>query len=570
MKSTNRTFRQLIGGILAACTLGGCIGLCACKPDTEKEPPQEITTVEVDMTKPIENGDKIVYSGKLKYAPDHYMMWDNWTVEKDGTVYLIHLKGLIDGNLYDQEAENKRGFGLASSKDLVHWNQMDDILKVKDSANPNDVDFRYTGSAIVRNDRCYVFYTMRKWGGQRIGVAWSDDMETWTEYSGNPVLVPDPQWFISFNPSNSGYSTSSVWRDTIDCRDFLVLKDPDGEGYLGYFVASAEGIYSSSPVSVIGLARSIDLLHWTQEGIVYRPTGVSMPEMVDVFRIGSKWYMTLTTGKNNGGIDMFSDPYISRAQIYATADSPAGPFTENPEDNVVFGGQYNSGYSSRTILFRNQLRMLYTDSNNGKSVLALPKNVKVNEKGYLRTYYAEDLLKGLRTDSLSTSMAAQPFTSFGWKTHGGTWTKSGSDFRCTTDQNSWQAMLFSGTSKNLELSFTLSADSDASSLGVVLTNDTDLTDLSCLKNILVLDRRHNRVYLTDSTWELDNCRRYDFEDGTEYRVRVLLVGNTLELYINDEFVFNTGFNNLGRNRAGLFANNGTVTITDSEYYKLES
>ena len=164
--------------------------------------------------------------------------------------------------------------------------------------------------------------------------------------------------------------------------------------------------------------------------------------MVDVFQIDGKWYMTLTTGRNNGGTDLFSDPDISRAQVWASADSPEGPFLEDPEDNVFIGGQYDSGYSSRTILFRNQLRVLYTDSNHGKSVLSLPKNVGVNAEGKLRAYYAADLLEQLRQSALDTSIAAQPYTSFAWKTRGGEWKKTGDRLSCTTDPNSWQAVLY--------------------------------------------------------------------------------------------------------------------------------
>lgn len=531
-----------------------------------KEEETTVKKVEIDMTKPEEIGDEIVYTGDIKYAPEEYSIWDSWVVEKDGTFYLIHLKGLKGDKVYDTNKENKRGYGIATSGDLLHWEEQDEILNAGDSNSEYVVDFHYTGSAIVHEGRCYVFFTMRKWGGQRIGVAWSDDMVTWTEYTGNPVLEPDPKWFIGFNPINYGQSTSSVWTDRIDCRDFLVIKDPEGNGFIGYFVASAEGIYENSPVAVIGIARSNDLLNWTQSGIVYTPTGVSMPEMVDVFKMGDKWYMTLTTGKDNGGIDMFSDPYISRAQMYAVADSPDGPFVEDPTDNVVIGGQYSSGYSSRTIEVDGKRYMMYVDN----GTISLPKEVRVNEKGQLRVYYAEDKIKTLRTGSLTTNIMGQPITSFGWQTHGGKWTGSGNAFTCTTDKNSWQAMVFDSTSKNLELSFTLDASSDVTQFGVVLSNATEFKNLDSLKNILVLDRAHDRVYLTGSNWELNNCRSYDFDMGCEYQLRVLLVANTLELYINDEMVFNSIFTNAGRNHAGLFANNGTMKVSNLELFKIES
>ena len=51
---------------------------------------------------------------------------------------------------------------------------------------------------------------------------------------------------------------------------------------------------------------------------------------------------------------------------------------------------------------------------------------------------------------------------------------------------------------------------------------------------------------------------------------MLLVGNTIELYINGEFVFNSSITNTGRNHAGIFANDGSMSVKDLELYKLES
>lgn len=502
-----------------------------------------------------QNGEVLKLNGQIKYSPKNYLMWDNWYVEMNGMVHLIHLKWLKSGVNYDMEAENKRGFGHAVSTDLVHWEERSDILKVSDSDNELDVDYRYTGSAIVHNGRCYIFYTMRKWGGQRIGVAWSDDMENWTEYAGNPILEPDSEYFITFDKNNPGTSNNKLWGDSIDCRDFLVIKDPDGEGFYGYFVASAEGEFTT-PTAVVGLAYSTDLLNWEQLGIVYRPDGVSMPEMIDVFEVDGKWYMTLTTGKNNGGINMFSDPYVVRAQIYAVSDSPKGPFIEDKEDNVVFGGgTYGSGYSSRSIMFDGIRRMLYTDNNGGDAVLSFPKNVGLNDKGQLRAYYASDLMESIRTGELTTEITAQPSTSFAWPTHGGHWLKKEDQaYICNADRNSWQACFFDSISKNMELCFTVDASSDCSSFGIVLSNASDLSKPESIQNIIVLDRENDRVYMTDYMWEFKNARYFDFDDNLEYEIRMILAGNTVEVYINDEFVFNSAISNLGRNHTGLFVN----------------
>ena len=49
---------------------------------------------------------------------------------------------------------------------------------------------------------------------------------------------------------------------------------------------------------------------------------------------------------------------------------------------------------------------------------------------------------------------------------------------------------------------------------------------------------------------------------------MLLVGNTIELYINDELVFNSGLNNAGNYMTGLFANNGQIEVSNLKIYQL--
>ena len=214
--------------------------------------------------------------------------------------------------------------------------------------------------------------------------------------------------------------------------------------------------------------------------------------------------------------------------------------------------------------------MMYTDSNGGSSVLSLPKTVGLNEDGYLRLFYASDLLDVLRTGSLTTNILVQPSTSFAWNTHGGVWTKSGNTMSITTDPYSWQAAIFDSISMNMEMCFTMEASSTASSFGIALTNSAAPSVLNDINHLLVLDRENDRVYLTDSTWELQNCRYFDFDDNKEYEIRMLLIGKTVELYINGEFVFNSSITNTGRNHAGIFANDGSMSVKDLELYKLES
>ena len=68
----------------------------------------------------------------------------------------------------------------------------------------------------------------------------------------------------------------------------------------------------------------------------------------------------------------------------------------------------------RTVEYKGKRRTLYVDVNNGSSVLSLPKNIGVNDKGKLRLYYASDLLEKLRSREIEPTIYAQPYNTFGW------------------------------------------------------------------------------------------------------------------------------------------------------------
>lgn len=510
------------------------------------------------------SGSVMLKNGSIRYSPMNYAMWDAWSVAVGNEIHLVHLKNLKGGVSYDKAKEDMRGYGHAVTNDLLHWREQEDILPV--TGLPFDQEFRYTGSTIEHNGTYYTYYTTRKGKFQRIGVATSKDMYNWIEYSKNPILVPDERWFITYATDNA--SNNPKWDDSVDCRDFVVVEDPKGDGFWGYFVSSADrGL--TTPTSVVGVAYSKDLFNWEQMGIAYKPTGVTMPEMMDVFVYKGKWYMTISTAKNNGNLSSISDPFVTRAQIYMTANSPKGPFVENPLDNVLMGGQLDSGCCSRTIDFKGKKRVLYTDGNGGNSVISLPKDIGVDAKGNLRLYYSDDILPSLRIGKLDTAIAKQPTNTFAWETRGGVWKKNGTGFSCTTDKDSWQAFLMKGMSANLEMSFSVTSDSKFTSFGIVLSNRGDGNVLGDLNHILSIDKDRDLIYLTNSSWDMKNCRQYDFKDKTEYNFRFLFVGNTLELYINNELVFNSGVVGGGANRTGLFVNNGNITVKDMELFGLE-
>ena len=50
---------------------------------------------------------------------------------------------------------------------------------------------------------------------------------------------------------------------------------------------------------------------------------------------------------------------------------------------------------------------------------------------------------------------------------------------------------------------------------------------------------------------------------------LLLMGNTIEFYINDELVFNSSLYSSGNYLPGIFANDGTLDVLNLKLFRLE-
>ena len=103
---------------------------------------------------------------------------------------------------------------------------------------------------------------------ERLGVALSDDCYLWERYAGNPLIEPDGRWYLD--------QANAPMPGRIDCRDLSVAWDPDTGYWYGFFATRIP--YGEMPqTSVIGAARSLDLLHWEQSPLPSHPapTGLS-------------------------------------------------------------------------------------------------------------------------------------------------------------------------------------------------------------------------------------------------------------------------------------------------------
>ena len=91
---------------------------------------------------------------------------------------------------------SKMYWGHAVSKDLTHWEDLPIALYPDQEYDTDEVGGCFSGSAIVRGDRLYVFYTGTSRHGNMLVqsqcMAYSDDGIKFEKYSGNPVVRHPP------------------------------------------------------------------------------------------------------------------------------------------------------------------------------------------------------------------------------------------------------------------------------------------------------------------------------------------------------------------------------------------
>ncbi|MHC4194102.1 MAG: glycoside hydrolase family protein, partial [Planctomycetota bacterium] len=294
--------------------------------------------------------------------------------------------------------------GHATSRNLLAWTEQPTALfrtdpaKVGGMNNAYDDGTLFTGCAVKHEGVYYLFYTSntrRHVDGQRRGVqsiclATSTDGISYKKHSKNPLFSPDPKRFYTYPEPPAPFKHHA--RRGTDCRDILVVKDPSGQGWLGYVVMRRKGFNDAFHSACIVLCRSDNLVDWDIAEPVCTPNRFNCFEVPDVFKIGPKWYMIALTGDFYGQSDRWADKDISSGTIVFQADSAEGPFLE-VKDNLLLASSVDKGQgiSARTVERNGERLLFYTHSevSTGRGRLNWPEKLVARAEGGLDPVYWE-------------------------------------------------------------------------------------------------------------------------------------------------------------------------------------
>lgn len=243
---------------------------------------------------------------------DDRWVWDFW-LARDGddhhVFFLQAPKSIGDPELRHWNAS----VGHAVSRDLRDWTLLPDAIAPGPPGAWDDAS-TWTGCVVRHDDRWWMPYTGTSTADdrlvQRVGIATSDDLLTWTKHDG-PVLSADPRWYEKVG--------SGAWFDEA-FRDPWVHRHGDGWRML---VTARAATGAPADRGVIGLARSTDLLTWEALPPLTAPMGFGQMEVPQLIEVEDRHYVvfcsdTPTQGPSRRG--------LGTGTFYLVGDSPDGPF----------------------------------------------------------------------------------------------------------------------------------------------------------------------------------------------------------------------------------------------------
>lgn len=495
------------------------------------------------------------------YRPEGMVMWDTWFVEDRGQVHLFHLQRLAPGST--RSAWEADHVGHAISRDLMHWTEQPLTVGPGQAGGLDDMQ-PWTGCAVVCDGVFHLFYTMRSSREearcQRIGLATSRDLMQWTRHPQNPLIRPDPRWYVHEGQPEPG--------NKVGCRDLVVVRDRAADGWLGFYAATVPADEEAEG-ACIAAVRSRDLMHWEHLPPAFQPGRYGEVEVPDVFPLGGKWWMTCLTSHGHGNRGGFADPHVVRGTIYAVADRPEGPYSEPAGDNILLGGDDTSGMSVRSVEFQGKRYAFFTEG----SRLSPPMELGATRDGHLQLMWS-DRQNAWRGASL---LGTKPATPMALRTHGsgaiggGRWELTPDGAYHGSARTGWQVCDLKTGVENVEVEATLTLESGVAA-GLVVRPDRQLPHASG-DFVIGLDAKDRCAFATRLPMFFPaNRRTFPVEHGRPWRLRLYVRAERYEFFVDGVLVLQGALPGAFRCSdagVGLWVDRGEAVVQRMAVYRQE-
>jgi len=283
-------------------------------------------------------------------------------------------------------------WGHARSKDLVHW---EDLPIALTPGSKEDKDGCFSGSAIVKDDTLYLFYTGHHYYGdndpehfwQNQNMAYSKDGVNFTKYEHNPVIASEPE------DNTHHFRDPKVWED--NGKYYMILGSQEKDGLGRVILYQSSNLKEWDYIDAIAKSESLE-----DEGFMW--------ECPDLFSLNQKDILLCSPQ----GIQETDKKYLNLFQtgyFLGHLNDDKNLFTREQFKELDYGHDF---YAAQTTLAPNGRRILIgwmamwespmPEKEDGwAGALTIPRELTL-ENNHLYMKPIEEL-KDLRTHSIDTA-----------------------------------------------------------------------------------------------------------------------------------------------------------------------
>ncbi len=285
------------------------------------------------------------------YKDKFYNFHDFDLVVKDGALFAVYLKKSA-WKVGKKHSSLPNIYGIAKSKNGINWEDAGIALR----PDPKSWDQNMWGGSVFKENGNYVLYytavTSARIPSQKIGKAYSKNLQFWKKDKNNPVFVYDNE-----NPYYTGANAFCF-------RDPYCFKH-NGKKYIIF--ATKDRTQKKDERGCIGMVEEYAKNKFKWKAPIFSPSTKNKYPIMEcpaIYKIKGMWYL------------LFGDDR-SHTFCYAVSNSPFGPFKE-PKNNILFSRLH---YTAKIVYFRKKwlLYHWFRDKRNGfiRERLAPPKEVVI-------------------------------------------------------------------------------------------------------------------------------------------------------------------------------------------------
>ncbi len=299
---------------------------------------------------------------------------------------------------------NSINFGHETSSNLNDWSFVGDILDVSTSGGWDNEHVWAPSVVFNPNDnKYYMFYTgvtgQELYGNanhsERIGIATSTDLNTWTRYPINNCDGTTGEGCVwDCNTTWTSWGEPGDWMD--DCRDPNVFWDETNSAW--YMVYSTR---KADSAVVVGLANSTDLINWNDMGPIDATLG-GVVESANLIKKDGYYYLSWTwwtTSVGQGLRYSYTNNIMDTSSWVPQIDYPASEAGTSANEIIEYNGKFVYAYTkTNTTTQERNIRFKVMD-------IADDHSLSFRDGPYLECYYpsiinpgANEVCNGLDDD----------------------------------------------------------------------------------------------------------------------------------------------------------------------------